>query len=150
MQTKKYAFHPLLHSGDLIEEQLRLRLLPLGLGPRQARMLDALDRLGTAAQIDLAKAFNVTAASMSTMTSRLVEAGFITCTQHQHERRSNVLALTDHGTAMLENIHAAWRAMDDVIETAIGKDKAAALATLTLELRNALGGRAPAKPVPAR
>jgi DNA-binding MarR family transcriptional regulator len=143
MQTRRFRFHFLLHSGDLVEEQLRLRLMPLGVGPRQARILDALHRMGTASQVELAKEFNVTAASMSTMTSRLVEAGLITSDLDQQERRSSVLKLTKTGTGVLEAIYAAWSDMDRVIEKAIGRDKAKSLTALTLELRDALGGRTP-------
>jgi DNA-binding MarR family transcriptional regulator len=143
MQTRRFRFHFLLHSGDLVEERLRLRLMPLGVGPRQARILDALHRMGTASQVELAKEFNVTAASMSTMTSRLVEAGLITSETDQQERRSSVLTLTESGSGVLEAIYAAWRDMDRLIEKAIGRDKAKSLSALTLELRNALGGRTP-------
>jgi DNA-binding MarR family transcriptional regulator len=143
MQKRRYWFHFLLHSGDLLEDELRLRLAPIGVGPRQARILDALHRMGTASQVDLAEEFNVTAASMSTMTSRLVEAGLITNDPDPQERRSSVLKLTKSGIGVLEAIYAAWREMDRVIEKAIGRDKAKSLAALTLELRNALGGRTP-------
>ena len=143
MRTRKGQFHLLLHSGSLIEEQVRLRLAPIGVGPRQARILDALHRMGTASQVELASEFNVTPASMSTMTSRLVEAGLITSEPDQHERRSNALRLTARGTGVLKAIYAAWRDIDRMIENAIGKDQAKTLATLTFELRNALGGRTP-------
>jgi DNA-binding MarR family transcriptional regulator len=143
MRTRRFRFHFLLHSGDVVEDELRRRLMPLGVGPRQARILDALHRMGTASQAELAKEFNVTAASMSTMTSRLVEAGLITSEPDQQERRSSVLTLTKSGNGVLEVIYAAWRDMDLLIEKAIGRDKANALAALALELRNALGGRTP-------
>jgi DNA-binding MarR family transcriptional regulator len=143
MQTLIGRFHLLLHSGSLVEEQLRLRLAPIGFGPRQARVLDALHRMGTASQVELAKEFNVTPASMSTMTSRLVEAGLITSEPDRQERRCSVLTLTAHGSGVLDAIYAAWRDTDRQIESAIGKDKATVLAALTLELRNALGGRTP-------
>jgi DNA-binding MarR family transcriptional regulator len=133
----------LLHSGALVEEQLRLHLAPLGVGPRQARILDALHRMGTASQVDLAREFNITPASMSTMTSRLVKAGFVGSDTDPSERRSSILKLTKRGNGLLEAIYAAWSDVDRVIETAIGPEKAKELGALTLELRNALGGRAP-------
>ncbi len=143
MLTNAHRFHLLLHSGHLVEEKLRRRLMPLGIKPRQARVLDALYRLGSASQVELARRFDVTPASMSSMTSRLIKAGFLVKEHDRTELRSNVLRLTDSGHDMLAAIHATWDEMDLAIESAIGATKARALAELTRELRNALGGRAP-------
>lgn len=145
MQTCRYKFHLLLHSSHLLEDQLRLRLAPLGIHPRQARILNVLHHIGQASQVDLARRFNVTAASMSTMTCRLIKAGFVAREPDPRELRSNVLTLTDRGHAMLETIYEAWDDVDRIIESAIGPEKAKVLAELTLELRDALGGRAPSK-----
>ena len=78
MQTDGLRLHYLLHSADLLEVRLHRQLAPLGIKPRQARILDALDRMESASQVELARAFDVAPASMSTMTTRLVAAGFIT------------------------------------------------------------------------
>ena len=64
-QSQSYKFHLLLHSADLIEDYLRIKLSPLDLTPRQARVLKALNRLGPVAQVELARSFGITAASMS-------------------------------------------------------------------------------------
>ncbi|WP_375596267.1 MarR family transcriptional regulator [Algihabitans albus] len=136
--------HVLLHSGHLVEERLRQRLKPLGIQPRQARILNVLNVLGQASQADLARRFNVTAASMSTMTCRLIKAGFIAREPGPAELRTNSLTLTDSGRDMLDAIHEAWDDVDRVIEEAIGPEQAKALGELTLALRDALGGRAPA------
>ena len=69
--------HYLLHSSAMIEKYLNAKLIPLGLGPRQARVIEDLDRVGSASQIELARECRITAASMSTMTSRLIAAGYI-------------------------------------------------------------------------
>ena len=143
MQTHRYRFHLLLHSSHLIEEKLRLRLKPLGVQPRQARVLDALNRMKSASQVDLAREFDLTPASMSTMKSRLIRAGLISREADQEELRSNVLTLTDRGLELLEAIYVVWRKVDRDIEEAIGSENAQDLARLTLELRNALGGRTP-------
>ncbi|MGI9434367.1 MAG: MarR family winged helix-turn-helix transcriptional regulator [Geminicoccaceae bacterium] len=122
---------------------MRQRLKPLGVQPRQARILDALNRMKRASQVDLAREFDVTPASMSTMTSRLIRDGLITREPNQEELRSNVLALTDQGLHLLEAIYVVWREVDRDIEEAIGFKKARDLGRLTLDLRNALGGRTP-------
>ncbi len=62
MQHTQPYLHLLLHSADLLEEQLRLRLAKLNVTPRQARILDALDRMGAASQADLSREFDLTAA----------------------------------------------------------------------------------------
>ncbi len=143
MPTLRFRFHLLLHSAHLLEERLRMRLAPLGVHPRQARVLDALQRVGEASQVTLAKEFGLTAASMSTMTARLLEAGLIERQVDERELRSNVLRLSERGKALLKAIYREWRAMDREISDAIGPQNAEELAGLTYQLRNALGGFTP-------
>ena len=107
--------------------------------------MNVLDHLGKASQVDLARRFDVTTASMSTMTSRLIKAGFIAKEHDQRELRCNILTLTDSGRGMLKAIYEAWEDMDRTIEDAIGADKSKVLGELTSELRNGLGGRAPSE-----
>jgi DNA-binding MarR family transcriptional regulator len=143
MQSKKYKFHLLLHSAHLLEERLRTRLLPLGVHPRQARVLDALGRMGKTSQVTLAKEFNLTAASMSTMTNRLLQAGLIKRQIDEHELRSNILCLSTRGKTLLDAIYREWREMDREISDAIGSENSEQLADLTYQLRNAIGGFTP-------
>lgn len=138
-----FRLHFLLHSADLLEDRLQKRLAPLDIRPRQARILDALARMEPASQVRLARAFHVTAASMSTMTARLIEAGFITRETDPEEARAHVLRLTERGRGLLVDIHAAWRDIDRLIERRLGPEKAALLADLTGELRDSLGDRVP-------
>lgn len=143
MLSQRYGFHLLLHSAHLVEDLLRDRLLPFGVQPRQARILDALRRMGEASQVTLAKEFGLTAASMSTMTKRLLEAGLIERQVDEHETRSNVLRLSSRGKSLLKTIYREWRRVDEEIASAIGAENAEHLAELTYLLRNALGGCAP-------
>lgn len=136
----------LLHFAHLLEERLRVRLTPLGIQPRQARVLDALGRMGQASQVELAREFAITAASMSTMTSRLLKAGLIERHVDEQELRSNVLKLSTHGQRLLKQIYREWQAIDQEISGVIGAENAAILATLTFELRNAFGGSTPGPP----
>lgn len=94
-------------------------------------------------QIALAQAFDITPASMSTMTVRLIEAGYISREPHPDEARSKVLRLTERGRELLSEIHAAWRDMDALIAEQIGEKDADTLAILTRTLRDGLGGRVP-------
>ncbi|WP_195822622.1 MarR family winged helix-turn-helix transcriptional regulator [Roseobacter sp. MH60115] len=145
MLRKDHKLHALLHSANLIEQHLRIELEPLGLRPRQARVLHALGRVGTCSQVDLARAFNVSPASMSTMTQRLVQGGYILREVDPEERRTNTLQLTEKGRALLSDVHKAWRAVDKIIQNAVGAENAEQLASLAFMLRDALGGRPPAK-----
>ncbi|MCY0095968.1 MarR family winged helix-turn-helix transcriptional regulator [Hoeflea ulvae] len=145
MQTEPHRLHFLLHSSALVEERLRLRLADLDIHPRQARVLDALDRMGKASQAELAREFDLTPASMSTMTARLLQAGYISRTSHPDEARSYVLALSGKGRDVLSEVYKAWSDIDRMIADTLGVEKAAQLAGLTHELRNALGGRGPGR-----
>ena len=142
MQVDKHDFHGLLHSANLIEAELRRQLAPYGIQPRQARVIEALDRMGTASQVDLASSFGVTSAGMSTMTDRLLAAGYITRVQDPESRRKNILALTAEGRALVSGIDHAWSALDDTIRTVMGDD-AKVLFDLSRRLRDGLGGTVP-------
>ena len=143
MSSQSYKFHLLLHSAHLLEERLRSRLAPLGIQPRQARALDALGRMGQASQVELAREFALSAASMSTMTSRLLTAGLIEKYVDERELRSNVLKLSKHGKSLLKKIYREWREIDREIGIILGVENADQLGSLTYELRNALGGSTP-------
>ena len=60
---------------------------------------------GRASQARLAKEFDLTAASMSTMTKRLLDAGLIERRVDEREIRSNVLRLSNRGKSLLEKIY---------------------------------------------
>lgn len=144
MSSKKtYDFHFHIHFAHLIEERLRSRLAPLGIHPRQARILDALGRMERASQAQLAREFDLTAASMSTMTSRLMAAGFIERRVDELEQRSNVLTLTQCGSRLLEQIYREWEAIDRETIEVLGEENTAQYLTFSLQLRNAFGGSTP-------
>lgn len=143
METNSHSLHLLLHAAALVEEKLRERLSEIGIRPRQARIIDALSRMEPASQVSLAREFNITPASMSTMTVRLIEAGFISRESHPDEARSNVLRLTARGRGLLSDILAAWRDMDALIVEQLGVQNTAMLARMTRDLRDGLGGRVP-------
>ena len=138
MLVDKHDFHGLLHSAALIETMLRRQLAPLGIRPNQARVLEAMGRMGPVSQSDLASAFGITSASMSTMTDRLLTAAYITRAVDPASRRQNVLELTDKGRTLLAGICEAWTAVDDTIRAVIGKD-AATFFGLARRLRDGLG-----------
>lgn len=143
MATEPYTMHFLLHSAALLEDKLRERLADIGIRPRQARIIDALSKMEPASQVSLAREFAITPASMSTMTVRLIDAGLISRESHPDEARSKVLRLTEKGRSLLSDVHAAWRDMDGLIAEQIGAAETTALARITRDLRDSLGGRVP-------
>ena len=143
MKTQPLTTHCLLHAADLVEDDLRKRLARIDLRPRQARVIDALNRMDGASQIRLAREFGITPASMSTMTARLIDAGFITRQIDPNETRRHMLRLTDRGRDLLLDIHATWRDVDAMIAERIGSEGGEMLHRLTRDLRDSLGGRAP-------
>jgi len=147
---QEFNFHFLIHTSHLLEERLRIRLTPLGIHPRQARVLDALSRMKDASQVTLAKEFDLSEASMSTMTARLLEAGLIERHVNQRELRSNVLQLSKHGETLLKEIYREWKQIDQEISDVIGTTNAMQLTNLTQQLRNALGGFSPGSPAEER
>lgn len=144
MQTRKFTLHPLLHSAHLVEDRLRQRLAQVGLLPKQARVVDGLARMGKTSQVSLAREFGVSPASMSTMTARLIAAGYISREIDPDEARSNLLDLTDKGRTLLDQIHEAWADIDTLILDLLGTESTQDLQKVTRALRDALGGRAPA------
>ena len=144
MQVDQHDFHSLLHSADLVEAGLRRKLAPLGIQPRQARVLDAMGRLGPVSQSELAAEFDITPASMSTMTDRLLGAGYITRSVDPASRRQNVLELTDKGRSLLAGIEQAWSEVDQSLRAILGQDSKAFF-DLARRLRDRMGGAAPGK-----
>lgn len=146
MLTDSYILHYTLHSATLVEERLRQRMDALGIRHKQARVIDALARMEPTSQVALAREFDVTPASMSTMTMRLIEAGYVSRTPHPDEARSNVLRLTEKGHGLLAAIHDVWTEMGVMITEQLGPEDAATYARLARKLRDKLGGHVPGTP----
>lgn len=125
------------------EDRLRDLLKPLGLHAGQARFIDALGRIDGATQRQLSGEFNITSASMSQMTKRLVTNGYIHLDPDPKDKRAAVLSLTDKGMQIRGEILAAWEKLDREIVEAIGQEGAEQLFTQSGNLRNVLSGKAP-------
>ncbi len=142
-ERQPHKFHYLLHSADLVHDYLRVQLLPLEVSPHQARVVKALSRMGPVSQIDLAREFDITAASMSTMTARLITLDLIQVEKDPSNAKRNVISLTKKGQTISPKISRAWANVDAFIEDKIGAKNREKLAELTLSLRDSLGGRSP-------
>ncbi|MGH1483415.1 MAG: MarR family winged helix-turn-helix transcriptional regulator [Geminicoccales bacterium] len=99
--------------------------------PRQARILNALQRMGSTSQAQLAKEFGVSAGSMSSMTGRLFAKGLILRQNNPDDHRGDILSLTSSGTRMLGDVCNVWRDVDAIIKAALGHEKTADLTALT-------------------
>ena len=133
----------MFHSTHLLEDCLRELRKPLGLHAGQARFIHALGRVGEASQRQLSSEFNVTPASMSQMTKRLVKNGFIQLRDDPHDKRSTILSLTDKGRQLRDEVVAVWQDVDQIVIDAIGAKNAEQLFAQSGNLRDALDGRAP-------
>ena len=129
--------------GHLVEALLRERLAQVGLPPRQARVLSALERIGECNQKTLAKEFDITPASMSSMCDRLFAAGWIQKIIDPGEKRAFIIRLTPEGESKVRETHEAWDDIDAYIIKTMGKEAATSLANLAGTLRNQLGGHIP-------
>lgn len=143
MHKKSARIHHLLHSADLIERRLANLLAPLGIRPRQARVLNILDRVGAATQSTLASEMGVTAGSMSTMVKRLCATGLIQRNVDEKDLRSDVLSITTSGKLALGEVRKIWLQMDDDVVGLVGKEKAELVFGILQELKLGLGGRVP-------
>jgi len=133
----------LLHCADIVEDHLRQRLVRVGIPPRQALVIDGLSRMEPVSQSRLAQEFGVTPASMSTMTVRLIGAGYITREIEPKDVRGSLLRLTELGRSLLDDIHSAWDDMDAAIQDKIGPENGALFAELAVSIRRGFGGRVP-------
>lgn len=140
---RKHGFHLLLHAGRILEGRLRDRLSGLGVQPAQARVIVALAHMGAVSQVELAREFDITPASMSTMTARLVDAGFILKTPNPSQARENVLRLSEKGLQLREEIESAWDEMDVLMGELLGTRQAEELTEGLHALYTALGARPP-------
>jgi DNA-binding MarR family transcriptional regulator len=148
--TRHHLFHGLLHSADLLERRLTERLAPLGVRPRQARVLVAIDVIGPTSQSVLTQEFGITKGSMSTMIERLLALGLVKREKSETDRRGDVVTLSPAGALLVADIRGVWHDMDTMIEALLGPEKQRLLAELSRELKTALGGKIPGEAMPEK
>lgn len=141
MKQKPANFHSVLHSADLLERRLATLLSPLGIRPRQARILNALSNMGEVSQSALADSFGVTAGSVSTMLDRLEKPGLVRRRPSRFDKRIELVSLTRRGATVLDKVWDVWAELDDILVETLGEGRAAQLVELTRELKFALGGK---------
>jgi DNA-binding MarR family transcriptional regulator len=82
--------------GERLTRALGRRLESVGLTPRQAAYLAALEE-GPLSQRDIAGALSVAPSLVVTLTDQLSASGAVTRTRGEADRRVQLVALTDHG-----------------------------------------------------
>jgi len=145
MARKHTNLHPVLHSAHVLEKRVEALLASSDIRHRQALVLDALQRLGPTSQKHLAKQFDVSAGSISSMIVRLVALGYVKQATNPEDRRRDIVEITSSGSSVLRGVHKVWREGDKMIESALGRDKSEQFVKLARELSKALGGGPPAK-----
>lgn len=71
----------------------------IGAQPRQAPVLGVLARGGEMSQAEVARALNVTAATVAVSAARLEKLGYVARRVNEDNRRANVIGLTEAGKA---------------------------------------------------
>jgi DNA-binding MarR family transcriptional regulator len=88
-------------------------LAPLGLHVGQEALLLELDRTGPRIQAQLSEALGCEPPSVTLMTRKLESSGHIRRTPDPADKRATVVALTDSGRAMAEQIRRLWLTLAD-------------------------------------
>jgi DNA-binding MarR family transcriptional regulator len=83
-------------------------LAPLGLHAGQEALLLELDRTGPRIQAQLSEALACEPPSVTLMSRKLEASGHITRTPDPADKRATVVALTDSGKALAEQIRQLW------------------------------------------
>lgn len=140
MRKGRFKFHSLLHSASMLDKRLDTLLTPVGIKPKQARILNVLNRIGPSSQKTLTEEFDVTSGSMSTMIDRLLAAGLVHKEKHRDDKRTDIISLSERGKDVLIEVRDVWRDIDDLIAAKLGPERAELFNEMTRELKYALGG----------
>lgn len=101
-----------------------------GAQPRQAPVLGMLARSGEMSQAELARALNVTAATVAVSVARLEKLGFVAKRQNEDNRRANVIALTERGHVEARRVCGALDRVSAAALKGISEEERALLRTL--------------------
>jgi DNA-binding MarR family transcriptional regulator len=93
-------------------------LAPLGLHPGQEALLLELARTGPMIQAQLSEALGCEPPSVTLMTRKLEASGHLRRTPAPTDKRASVVALTDRGKALAEQVKEVWCALAE--ETVAG------------------------------
>jgi DNA-binding MarR family transcriptional regulator len=111
----------LIITARLVQEQVATRLAPLGISYAQAIVLVGLYRspAGSVPQTDMIEALAVSRASGTLVLSQLEARGLVSRTADPADARRLVIALTDAGREVEEQVYEAFQAVETVIRRSL-------------------------------
>ncbi len=117
-------------------------LRELGLHPGQELLLMRLfDRDGQT-QSELLDAVGLDHSTVSKSLRRMQEAGLLTREPAEHDRRVQLVRLTDQGRAMREPIEAMWSALEETSVRGLSADEIESFISLAQVIEKAIADRA--------
>jgi len=87
----------LMQALQALERNMSVALMYAGLRIPQFRLLDALERMGQATVTEMSQALHITRATASVLINELLAAGVVATVEHESDRRSFHVRLTELG-----------------------------------------------------
>ncbi len=143
-REQRLLLHLLLHTGRLLQGQVRDELREVGVPHAQGRVLSVLSRHGPLTQAGLARGMGVTPATTTVMLQSMEERGWVERAVDPATGRAMVVTLTSSGRALAGDVQRAWRRVDRRIRRTMSDDECRSLLPLLEQMRDGLGGHAPA------
>jgi DNA-binding MarR family transcriptional regulator len=89
-------------------------LAEVGLYPGQELVLMILADAGPLEQRELVRQLGTHASTITKMVQRLARAGFVRRSRSNRDARGMVVELTEHGSAMAEQLHDIWQRLEEL------------------------------------
>ncbi len=93
--------------------RVRRAIRPLGLGAQEFRVLEQLQVLGEASQVELADALGIDRSNLAAIVADLCDRGLADRRRHEVDRRRYVLRLSRAGERLLHSAEGAIAAVED-------------------------------------
>ncbi len=144
--TSDRTISHLLRSALLIEETLRKRLVPIGIKPAQAHLLDAIDRSIDPTPVSLAQAAESGLSDMVGVIEQLRSAGWVErVAPSRLPPEQTKIKLTPKGRMSLAEARGIWRQMEKQLITTLDEDEADGLRHVLPKLVIGLAGTRPSR-----
>jgi DNA-binding MarR family transcriptional regulator len=119
-------------------------LAPLGLYAGQEALLLELDRTGPRIQAQLSEALGCEPPSVTLMTRKLEASGHIRRTPDPADKRATIVALTDSGKALVEQIGQLWVALAEETVRGLPAETLEQLPGILHTMSSNVNGKSPA------
>lgn len=113
--------------GALATDRFAAQVEALGLKPKHAGLLAALDTGAAASQQDLARRLGVAPSLIVALADQLQELGALERVRDPEDRRRQVLSLTAEGRRLLSDCVAAAQSLDEELTSELSDTQRAAL-----------------------